>query len=239
MSYLWEIEMCHFREIEMCLFLGIEMCYFQEIEIYHFREIKILFEIEIKIQFWGDWKVHLEITLLEFIFIKLLVFLKTILKAIQKTVLLFFYYYSINPSQVRPPFGFLLVIFFFCKSCNLGFFSFYFYALRHFLANFQGHIVSSDQKLFKTAWKQMLKKAKKSQNFSKIESDEKEHIKLSIVFTCLKVSYYLGLKAWKVFKLIAFMVLERFLEGHIWPPPHSRPSLPYTERIHRGHMEKG
>ena len=65
---------------------------------------------------------HLEITLLEFIFIKLLVFLKTILKAIQKTVLLFFYYYSINPSQVRLPFGFLLVIFFFCKSCNLGFF---------------------------------------------------------------------------------------------------------------------
>ena len=42
---------------------------------------------------------HLEIMLLEFLFIKLLVFLKTILKAILKTILLllFFYYYSINP----------------------------------------------------------------------------------------------------------------------------------------------
>ena len=69
---------------------------------------------------------HLEITLLEFIFIKLLVFLKTILKAIQKTVLLFFYYYSINPSQVRPPFGFLLVIFFSVRAATLDFFNFIF-----------------------------------------------------------------------------------------------------------------
>ena len=69
-----------------------------------------------------------------------------------------------------------------------------------FLANFQGYIASFGQKLFQTAWKKVPKKAKKSQNFSKSESDKKEHIKLPIFFFffCSKVSYYLGLKAWEV-----------------------------------------
>ena len=133
---------------------------------------------------------------LEFLFIKLLVFLKTILESILKTIIIifFFYYYSINPfcmgkGQVQSPFSFLFV-FFSVRDKTLNFFEFYFNALRRFLANFQGYIASFSQKLFQTAWK-------RCQKLSKSESDKKEHIQL-LIFSCSKVSYYLGLKAWKV-----------------------------------------
>ena len=171
-----------------------------------FQEFKILFKIKVKIQFSRDGNVHLEI-LLEFLFIKSLVFLKTILKAIPKTILIiiiiiiFLLIFFLPSSRSTPPpplhFGFLFVIFYFCKSYNLDFFWIYFYALRRFLVNFQGYIASSRQNLFKTAWKQVPKKAKKSQNLLKSESDKKEHIKLPMFFFS-KVSYYLGLKAWEV-----------------------------------------
>ena len=144
----------------------------------------------------------------------------------------YYYYYSINPTQVRPPF----FIFFSVRATTLNFFEFYFYALRQFLANFQAYIVSSGQKLFQTAWKQVLKKAKKSQNLSKSELDKKEHIKLPI-FVLLESFILSWSKSLKSFKLIAFMVLERFLGSHLWPIPHSSSYLPYAERIHRGHTE--
>ena len=134
------------------------------------------------------------------------------------------------------PFGFLFVIFFSVRATTLNFFEFYFYALRRFLANFQAYIASSGQKLFQTAWKQVPKKAKKNQNVSKSESDKKEHIKLPI-FVLLKSFILPWSKSLKSFKLTAFMVLERFLGSHLWPLLHSSPSLPYTERIHRGHMK--
>ena len=134
------------------------------------------------------------------------------------------------------PFGFLFVIFFSVRATTLNFFEFYFYALRRFLANFQAYIASSGQKLFQTAWKQVPKKAKKNQNVSKSESDKKEHIKLPI-FVLLKSFILSWSKILESFKLIAFMVLERFLGSHLWPLPHSFPYLPYTERIHRGHTE--
>ena len=54
-------------------------------------------------------------------------------------------------GQVQPPFGFLFVIFFSVRPTALNFFKFYFCALRRFLANFQGYIASSGEKLFQTA----------------------------------------------------------------------------------------
>ena len=68
----------------------------------------------------------------------------------------------------------------------MNFFEFYFYALRRFLANFQGYIASSGQKLFQSVWDQVPKKAKKSQHLSKSELDKKEHSKLPIYFLALK-----------------------------------------------------
>ena len=75
----------------------------------------------------------------------------SILKNYSKHYLLFFYYYSINSSQVQRPFGFLFVIFFSVRATTLNFLEFYFYALRRFLADFQAYIASSGQKLFQTA----------------------------------------------------------------------------------------
>ena len=139
-------------------------------------------------------------------------------------------------GQVQSRFGFLFVISFSVRATTLNFFEFYFYALRRFLANFQAYIASSGRKLFQTAWKQVPKKAKKSQNLWKRELDKKEHIKLPI-FILLKSFILSWSKSLKSFKLIAFMVLARLLGGHIWPPPHSCSLLPYTEHIHRGHRE--
>ena len=150
----------------------------------------------------------------------------------------YYYYLSIIillTLSSMIPFGFLFV-FFSVRATTLNFFEFYFYALRRFLANFQAYIASSGQKLFQTAWKQVPKKAKKSQNVSKSESDKKEHAKLPI-FVLLKSFILSWSKSLKSFKLIAFMVLERFLGSHLWPIPHSSSSLPYAERIHRGHTE--
>ena len=100
---------------------------------------------------------HLKIVVLEFLFIKLLVFLKTILESVLKTIIIifFFYYYSINPfrmgkGQVQPPSAFCLY-FFSVRDKTLNFFKFCFNALRRFLANFQGYIASFGQKLFQTA----------------------------------------------------------------------------------------
>ena len=71
-----------------------------------------------------------------------------------------------------------------------------------------------------------------------VRQNKKEHIKLPI-FDLLKIFILSWSKSLKSFKLIAFIVLERFLGSHLWLLPHSSPSLPYTERIHRGHTEKG
>ena len=179
----------------------------------------MLFSGDWNASFLGDWNVHLEITLLEF--------LKTISKAIIITIIILLTLLKYDP---------LLSFFFSVRATTLNFFEFYFYALRRFLANFQAYIASSGQKLFQTAWKQVPKKAKKSQNVSKSESDKKEHAKLPI-FVLLKSFILSWSKSLKSFKLIAFMVLGRFLESHLWPLPHSSPSLPYTEPIQRGHTE--
>ena len=91
---------------------------------------------------------HLEIMLLEFLFIKLLVSLKTILKAFLKTVLiiiivfLLLFYYPISygeRSSTIPLRFFVRNFFFFVRATTLNFFEFYFYALRLFLANFQDY----------------------------------------------------------------------------------------------------
>ena len=74
---------------------------------------------------------HLEITLLEF--------LKTISIIITIIILLTLLKYD-------PLFSF----FFSVRATTLNFFEFYFYALKRFLANFQGYIASSGQKLFQS-----------------------------------------------------------------------------------------
>ena len=171
----------------------------------------MLFSGDWNASFLGHWNVHLEITLLEF--------LKTISKAIIITIIILLTLLKYDP---------LLSFFFSVRATTLNFFEFYFYALRRFLANFQAYIASSGQKLFQTAWKQVPKKAKKSQNLSKSELT---------IFVLLKSFILSWSKSLKSFKLIAFMVLGRFLESHLWPLPHSSPSLPYTEPIQRGHTE--
>ena len=147
---------------------------------------------------------------------------KNYFKSYSKNYSNYYYYFSIiilltlfrmGRGQLQPPFGFLFVIFFFCKSYNLEFFKFYYYALRRFSANFQGYIASSGQTLFQTAWKKVPKKAKKTQNLSKSGSDKKELIKLPIFFFLFKSFILSWSESLKSFKLIAFMVLERLLGG--------------------------
>ena len=76
---------------------------------------------------------HLEITLLEF--------LKTISKAIIITIIILLTLLKYDP---------LLSFFFSVRATTLNFFEFYFYDLKRFLANFQGYIASSGQKLFQS-----------------------------------------------------------------------------------------
>ena len=77
---------------------------------------------------------HLEITLLEF--------LKTISKAIIITIIIL-----LTLLKYDPLFSFF---FFSVRATTLNFFEFYFYDLKRFLANFQGYIASSGQKLFQS-----------------------------------------------------------------------------------------
>ena len=78
---------------------------------------------------------HLEITLLEF--------LKTISKAIIITIIIL-----LTLLKYDPLFSFFL--FFSVRATTLNFFEFCFYDLKRFLANFQGYIASSGQKLFQS-----------------------------------------------------------------------------------------
>ena len=156
----------------------------------------IIFE-RLKCTFFGGLKC--------IIFGRLNFILKTILKAI--LLLLFSYYYSINSipygerSSTTPLRSFVR-IFFFCKSYNLDFFlKMYFYALRRFLANFQGYIASSGQTLFQTAWKSA-KKGQEKPTFVKKWVRQKRTSQVASFFLlllfCSNVSYYIGLKPWKV-----------------------------------------
>ena len=91
------------------------------------------------------------------------------------------YYFSIIILLTLVNYKLPIFAFFFSvRATTLNFFWFYFYALRRFLANFPDYTASSGQKLFQRVWKQVPKKAKKSQHLSKSESDKKEHIKLPI-----------------------------------------------------------
>ena len=166
--------MCHFREIKMCHLWEIEISHFWDIKMCHFWETKILFWIKIQIQFSGDWNLYLEIMFWEFLFITLLEFCS---KNYSKSYSNYYHYFSIiiiiiiiilltlfrtRRGQERHPFGFLLVIFFSVRATTSNFSEFSFYALRRFLANFQGYIASSVQKLFKTAWKKCQKRPRKN-----------------------------------------------------------------------------
>ena len=94
---------------------------------------------------------------LEFLFIKLLVFLKTILESILKTIIIIFFsiiilltHFVWPKVKYNPPSAFCLY-FFSVRDKTLNFFEFYFNALGRFLANIQGYIASFSQKLFQTA----------------------------------------------------------------------------------------
>ena len=166
---------------------------------------------------------------------------KNYFKSYSKNYSNYYYYFSIiilltlfrmGRGQLQPPFGFLFVIFFFCKSYNLEFFKFYYYALRRFSANFQGYIASSGQTLFQTAWKKVPKKAKKTQNLSKSGSDKKELIKLPIFFFVQKFHTIL---VWKPEKFQAnsfygsWEITRRSVSDlHLTLAP---PSHTYTEAI--------
>ena len=75
--------MCYFREIEICRFREIELCHIREIAMYHLWETELCLFRGIEMYHFRD---------IEF-------YSKNYLKAILKTILLllFSYYYSINP----------------------------------------------------------------------------------------------------------------------------------------------
>ena len=214
-----------FGRLKCAIFRRLKCAIFGRLKCIIFGRLKYFFKLKLKYNFWAFGNNAFRI-------------FKNYFKNYSKNYSNHYYYFSIIillTLSSMTPFGFLFV-FFSVRATTLNFFEFYFYALRQFLANFQAYIVSSGQKLFQTAWKQVLKKAKKSQNLSKSELDKKEHIKLPI-FVLLESFILSWSKSLKSFKLIAFMVLGRFLESHLWPLPHSSPSLPYTEPIQRGHTE--
>ena len=215
-----------FRRLKCVIFGRLKCAIFGRLKCIIFGRLKYFFKLKLKYNFRAFRNNAFRI-------------FKNYFKNYSKNYSNHYYYFSIIillTLSSMTPFGFLFVIFFSVRATTLNFFEFYFYALRQFLANFQAYIVSSGQKLFQTAWKQVLKKAKKSQNLSKSELDKKEHIKLPI-FVLLESFILSWSKSLKSFKLIAFMVLKRLLGDHIWPLPHSFPSLLYTEGIHRGHTE--
>ena len=162
--------------------------------------------------FLGDWNVHLEITLLEF--------LKTISKAIIITIIIL-----LTLLKYDPLFSFFL--FFSVRATTLNFFEFCFYDLKRFLANFQGYIASSGQKLFQSVWKQVPKKDQEKPTFVKKWARQKRAYQYANLFV-LKSFILSWSKSLKGFKLIAFMVLDRFLGDHIWSSPLSCLFLPYT-----------
>ena len=137
----------------------------------------------------------------------------------------YYYYYSINPTQVRPPF--FIFFFFSVRATTLNFFEFYFYDLKRFLANFQGYIASSGQKLFQSVWKQVPKKDQEKPTFVKKWARQKRAYQYANLFV-LKSFILSWSKSLKGFKLIAFMALDRFLGDHIWSSPLSCLFLPYT-----------
>ena len=141
--------------------------------------------------------------------------------------LLFFYYDSINPipygeRSSRPHFGFLFVLFFSVRSTTFNFLEFCFYALRRVLANIQGYGVFRSK--FIPNWMKKVPRKAKKPEFVKKWNRQKGAYKVANFFSS-KVSYHLNLKVWSI-KPIAFVVLERSLEGHIYIL-----SLPYTGRI--------
>ena len=215
-----------FGRMKCAIFGRLKCTIFGRLKCIIFGRLKYFFKLKLKYNFWAFGNNAFRI-------------FKNYFKNYSKNYSNHYYYFSIIillTLSSMTPFGFLFVIFFSVRATTLNFFEFYFYALRQFLANFQAYIVSSGQKLFQTAWKQVLKKAKKSQNLSRSELDKKEHIKLPI-FVLLESFILSWSKSLKSFKLIAFIVLERFLGSHLWPIPHSSSYLPYAERIHRGHTE--
>ena len=149
--------------------------------------------------------------LLEFLFITLLeIYSKNYFKIYSKNYSNYYYYFSINPipygeRSSTNPFGFLFV-FFFSVRTTFKFFKFCFYALKCFLANFQGYSVFRS-KVIPNCKK---KSVKKGQKLSKSKSDKKGHIKLPFFFW-LKSFILSRSKILQSFKPITFMVLERSL----------------------------
>ena len=141
---------------------------------------------------------HLEIMLLEFLFIILLeIYSITILKSILKTILIIIIIFLLTlfrmgRGQVQTPSVFCSYFFFSVRTA-FKFFKFCFYALKCFLANFQGYSVFRSKVIPNC----MKKSVKKGQKLSKSESDKKGHIKLPFFFGS-NVSYCLGLKSCKV-----------------------------------------
>ena len=179
--------------------------------------------------------------LLEFLLITLLEFYS---KNYSKSYSNYYHYFSIiiilltlfrmRRGQERPPFGFLFVIFFSVRATTSNFSQFSFCALRRFFSQFSGLYSVFLSKTIQNRMKKVPKKAKKTHDFLKIESDKKEHIKLPFFF-CWKVSYYLGLKAWKVSSERLLWFLRDF-QGVVSDPhptlvPPSHTQSVYTEAM--------
>ena len=232
-SFSWDWNISFLGNYNTSIFGRLKCVIFGRLQCTIFERLKCAIFGRLKCAFFGGLKC--------IIFWRLNFILKTVLKAILKTILLllFLYYYSINPvpygerSSTTPLR--LFVRNFFCKSYNLDFFFFkYFYSLRGFLANFQGYIASSGQKLSQTAWKKCQKKAKKSQNLSKNESQKRAYQVVNFFFFLLQSFILSWPKSLKSFKLIPFMVLGEIPRRSYLTPIPLSPLPPvrraYTQR---------
>ena len=206
MYHCREIEICYFREIAILQFSGDwtmsssgywKMSFSGDWNISFsgncntsiFGRLKCVIFERLQCTIFGRWKCAFFGGLKCIIFWRLNFILKTILKAILKTVLLllFFYYYSINPI----PYGER-------SSLDLFFLKKIFLCFETFLSQFSGLYSVFRSKGFPNCMKKVPKKAKKSQNLSKNESQKRAYQVANFFFFFAKVSFYLGLKAWKV-----------------------------------------
>ena len=134
----------------------------------------------------------------------------------------------------------MFVIFFSVRATTLNFFEFYFlifllsfYALRRSLANFQDYIAPSGQTLFQIAWRKVpkMKKGQEKPKFVKKWVRQKRAYQVANFFL-LKSFILSWSKSLKSFRLIAFMVLERLLGGHVWPPTLTLALPTHTQRVY-------
>ena len=166
-SFSWDWNISFLGNYNTSIFGRLKCVIFGRLQCTIFERLKCAIFGRLKCAFFGGLKC--------IIFWRLNLILKTVLKAILKTILLllFLYYYSINPipygeTSSTTPLR-LFVRNFFCKSYNLDFFFFFliFLCFETFLSQFSGLYSVFRSKVIPNCMKKVPKKGQEKPKFVK------------------------------------------------------------------------